>query len=377
MGWTTKTDAGRWKAAYRDPARKIRSKTFDRKVDAERWIRSMESSIDVGAYVDPAAGRMPLATFFERYLASAVHLRPKTRETYASIAKIHIVPQLGWRPIAQISRLDVETWLAGLIQAGASPARAAGAHRVLRLVLAAAERGDLIARNPARGVKPPKAQLREMRFLSPAEIDRVAEAVPEPYRALIYLLAYSGMRIGEAIALRIGNLDLLRGRVQIVEAASEISNGLVFGPTKTGHGRAVALPQLVRAELERHVVDHPPIAELVFTNSHGEPLRQTNFNRRVWTPAVLDAGLQEPLPRVHDLRHTAAALAVAAGAHPKEIQARLGHSSITVTLDRYGHVFPTLDERLADRLDELAAGTALEPNAALLPLISPNIGQGE
>lgn len=359
MGWITRAPSGRWKATYRDPDRHQRSRTFLRKADAERWLRAMEATIDRGTWVDPGLGRTTLEEFFfQHYLPSAVHLRPKTVETYRALATKHILPRLGARPLDRISRLDVETWLAQLLADGVGPARAAAAFRVLRLVLGAAERADFIPRNPARGVKAPRSPRREMRFLTPEEVDRIADAVPPRYRALVYLLAYCGLRIGEAIALRVENLDLLRRRVRVVEAASELADGLVFGPTKTGRNRSVSIPRFVAEELARHLEAFPPVDGRVFSNSAGQPIRQTTFNRSVWTPAVRRAGLEPPLPRVHDLRHTAAALAIAAGAHPKEIQARLGHSSITVTLDRYGHLLPGLDEALAGRLDDIGRDTS-------------------
>jgi integrase len=194
-----------------------------------------------------------------------------------------------------------------------------------------------------------------MRILDPEEIRAVAEAVPERYRALVLLLAYAGLRIGEATALRVQHLDLLRGRVEVVEAFSEVSAGLILGETKTGAQRSVTLPRLVRDALEKHLEKFPPGRnDLVFTTSTGEPIRRRNFRTRVWMPAIQSAQLDRPWPRVHDLRHTSVALAIKAGAHPKAIQARAGHSSIKVTLDTYGRMFPGQDEELADRLDALA-----------------------
>jgi integrase len=206
-----------------------------------------------------------------------------------------------------------------------------------------------------------------MRFLTPEEVDNVAETVEAKYRALVLLLAYCGLRIGEAIALRPGDVDLLGRRVTVVRAASETSQGLILGDTKTGKNRSMSVPTFLCEEIAAHLAEFPPVDGLLFTGLRGRPITQSNFIRQVWYPAVQRAGIRPPLPRVHDLRHTAVALAVASGAHPKEIQIRLGHSSITVTLDRYGHVFPTLDDRLAMRLDEIAR----DARAAELVRIEP------
>ncbi len=169
-----------------------------------------------------------------------------------------------------------------------------------------------------------------MRFLSAEELASVVDAAADRERALIMLLGLCGLRIGEAAALTVEDLDLLRGSVRISKAASEVRGEVIMGPTKTGAVRAVPLPAIVREELAAHVAASTPArGGLVFTGPEGGPLRRTNWRRRVWRPALGRAGIAEPLPRPHDLRHTAAALAIAAGAHPKGVQAMLGHSSIT------------------------------------------------
>jgi integrase-like protein len=128
-----------------------------------------------------------------------------------------------------------------------------------------------------------------------------------------------------------------------------VDGKLYFGPTKTYGSRSVALPSFLRDHLAEHLAHHVGngAEALVFTAPDGSPLRNSAFHKRFWTPAVQTAGLQALRP--HDLRHTAAALLIAQGAHPKAIQSHLGHSSITVTLGRYGHLFP-------DDMDRLAAG---------------------
>jgi integrase len=125
------------------------------------------------------------------------------------------------------------------------------------------------------------------------------------------------------------------------------------GPTKTGASRTVAIPATVAEDLARHF-ESVPDGRLVFPAPMGGYLARTRFRTRTWLPAVAAAGIDPP-PGFHDLRHTAAALAIAEGAHPKAIQARLGHACIRTTLDVYGGLFPTLDADLADRLDRLAA----------------------
>ena len=202
----------------RTRSRGVKGKTFARKRDAERFLIELESSKHHGTYLDPHLGKTTLNQWWDRYAANATHLKPTTRETYRFMASRYLLPHLGSKPLASISRLDVEGWVGRLKldRVGSPTIRAS--HQVLCRVLQTATEAGVIGRNPAVGVKVPKANRAEMRFLSPAEIRRIADAVQPRYRALIRTLAYTGLRIGEAAALRVDNLDLLRGRIHVVEA---------------------------------------------------------------------------------------------------------------------------------------------------------------
>jgi integrase len=142
--------------------------------------------------------------------------------------------------------------------------------------------------------------------------------------------------------------------VEVAESLSEVDGRLIFGPTKTHQARQTALPQALTDTLAAHIdkyVEEDREA-LVFTAPEGGPLRIPNFRRRVWWAALDETELSRAV-RIHDLRHTCASLLIAQGAHPKAIQQHLGHSSISVTFDRYGHLFPDDQDRLAAALDEV------------------------
>ncbi len=193
-----------------------------------------------------------------------------------------------------------------------------------------------------------------MSVLSASQVSQLASKVPERYQALILLLAYGGVRWGEAVALRRRRLDLLRGRVEVVEAISEVNGVLHFGPTKTHQARSVALPSFLRDLFATHVqrfVQEDPNA-FVFTTKNDTNLRIANFRQRVWWPA-LDAAALSRSVRIHDLRHSCASMLIARGANAKAIQQHLGHSSISVTFDVYGHLLPDEQERIAVTLDEI------------------------
>jgi integrase len=256
--------------------------------------------------------------------------------------------------VASIRPLDVQKWADGLRAAGYSSGTIHLAYRVFRAVLEAARKDGRIGTNPAQNLrlKVTDGDSQEMRILEPPEIQTLAEAVEsiEPrFRALIPLLAYTGLRIGEASALRTPNLNLAKREVVVTEGLSE---GQV-GPTRTGRGRVVSLPKLVVSELEHHLERFPPTeAGIVFSSPQGGYLNRHNFYNRVWYPSLKRAGLDGV--RVHDLRHTAVSLAIRAGASPREAMDFAGHSSIAVTMNVYGHLFPGQGLSLADRLDELA-----------------------
>jgi len=247
------------------------------------------------------------------------------------------------------------------VAAGLSPSRIRNAAQVLGQILDAAVAGGRLHRNPAQGLRRPRVVEREMTFLSAAELERLAFQVADPYGVLVRFLGWTGLRVGEAAALRVGRLDLLARRVEVVEAATEVNGRLVWGPTKTGERRTVPLPHFLADQLGAYLADRPHSpGDLVFTMPGGGPLRASKWGERYFRPAVRVASLPEDL-RVHDLRHTAASLAIRENSSVKIVQAMLGHRSATQTLDRYGHLYPSDLDALAERLDQAhAAAMATE-----------------
>ncbi|MGI9585167.1 MAG: tyrosine-type recombinase/integrase [Acidimicrobiia bacterium] len=162
--------------------------------------------------------------------------------------------------------------------------------------------------------------------------------------------------MGEAIALRRSSVNPLTSELRVTESATDVNGKLTFGTTKTGKARTVAIPDHVKHELEVHLRlnAEPQSNALVFTTPRGFPIRLSNFRRRIWAPAVVRADLPAAL-RIHDLRHTCASLLIDARASMKQTQEHLGHSSITETMDRYGHLFPEARQAVATALDDVIA----------------------
>lgn len=359
-----KLGAERWEGSYRDPQRRERIKTFRTRAEADRWLATVKTDLARGDYVDPRLARSRFSEWADEWLATTAHLKPKTRVGYASDLRVHVLPTFAGRAVGSIQQVDVRRFVADMVANGAAPGTVRNARKVLRLVLNTAEGSGAIRSNPCNGVRVPASPKVEMVFLSAEEIEALAAAIDPRYATLVRLAAYTGLRAGEICALRVGRLDLLRSRVLIAESVTEVEGyGLVFGEPKTNERRSVTLPAFLRDDLGAHLAGRTSEpADFVFPSATGGVLRHKMFYKRMFKPAVVNAGLP-PAMRFHDLRHTCASLCIALGAHPKAIQERLGHSSITVTLDRYGHLFPKLDEALTERLDTLRRNALDAPSS--------------
>jgi len=375
MAFIKKQPNGRWRARYRDPQGRARSRNFARKVDAEQFLTTVAHSKLVGAYVDPAGGRRTFEDWAKEWRTGIVDLRPSTLARDLGYLNRYIVPTFGPVRLGEIDHAQVRTWVAGLSARGLSPATVTLAAGILKKVMGTAVTAGLLASSPCVGVKVPRIEREEMRFLTPAEITTLADAIAPAFRALVLLGGYGGLRIGEMLGLRAKSVDLLRARVDVVEIMTEVSGHLYHGPPKTRAGRRVVpLPRVATDALTEHLRMRPASPEdLVFRAPEGGPVRLASWRRRVWAPACVSAGLGEQVKddetgkvsyvglRPHDLRHTAVGLWIAAGASPKEIATRAGHTSVSFTLDRYGHLLPGTEQRVNDALDVLAGGDTAAP----------------
>ena len=346
---------GRWEAPYRDPTGRERVKHHRTRADADRWLTTVKDQIHRGDYIDPRLGKQPFSSWAASWLSgTAAHVRPKTLTHYESILRVHVLPTFADQPVGAISPSDVRSFIAERAGGGAAPGTVRSARKVLRLVLATAQADGAIRTNPCDGSRVPASPKAEMVFLTAEQVETLASTIDQRYSTLVRLAAYTGLRAGEICALRVGRVDVGCGRVTVSESVTEVQGlGLHFSEPKTYERRSVTLPSFLADELAAHLDDRPHDADaLVFTSPEGSTLNHKNFYRRHFKPAIVAAGLPAET-RFHDLRHTCAALCISLGAHPKAIQERLGHSSITVTLDRYGHLVPKLDETLPARLDDL------------------------
>lgn len=343
-----------WQVRWYAPDGTRKSKIFKRKSDARRYGNNMESAKARGLYNDPSLGKIRYEKWARHWLDSKIRLKPKTRETYESLLRTHVVPEFGKTPLNKIDPMQVQEWVADLDEFGLSNARMRAAYQLLSASLKAAVESGYLGRTPCVGISIPRVLKREKLYLSESEVELLANAIRYPYSVLIYVLAYGGLRWAEAVGLRRRHCDVLRGRLTIEETLSEVGGALHRGATKTYETRTVALPRFVRDALAEYLNENVETTRdaLVFTSPDGNPLRSSNFRSRVWLPALKTLDGRVPLALTpHHLRHTCASLLIRSGAHAKAIQAHLGHSSITVTMDVYGHLFEDDMDELVSRLD--------------------------
>lgn len=349
------------------------------KHDAERILAEVLHQRDTGVDISP--GKLTLAEYLRRWLRdyAANNVSLSTLERYRGIIETHLVPALGGLRLRDLRPAHIQAAYGRALAAGGRADGGAGGlrprtvlkhHRLLHEALGHAVRWQLIARNPVEAVTPPRPERSEMRVLDTDDTRRLLEeAATTPYHALIYVAVATGARTGELLALRWQDVELDRATIHITRSARRFPRrGVVYTDTKSHRSRRpVALsPDTVatlqrhrRAQAEERLALGPAYSDegLVFAGPTGKPLDDRNL-RRAFDRMVARAGL--PRLRLHDLRHTAATLMLRAGVHPKVVSERLGHATVSLTLDTYSHVLPDLQRDAAEVMDSVlgAAGAA-------------------
>jgi integrase len=265
-----------------------------------------------------------------------------------------VLPAFGHRPVAEVAPTEVRAWIAALEDAGLAPTTIRKCYQLLARVFDDAVEDGRVAISPCRRIPLPKDERPEPQLLTPEQVDSLAEALPARYRALVVTAAYTGLRWGELAGVKVGRIDFLQRKIDVAEILTEVDGELTFGPPKTAKSRArVSFPPFLAEVLAAHVAAFPDpdgMRRLVFTSERGEPLRRSNFRRRIWLPALEAAGIP-PSTHFHATRHATASWLIDAGANPLEVAERLRHTRVSTTLGTYGHLFPGTDEKLDDILE--------------------------
>ena len=369
----------RWQGRFVDADGHEHMKTFALKDAAQQWVDQNTADLVTGKFVRKAAGERTVGEIAEQWIAAKAARKPKTVAGYRSLLDTCVLPTWRDTPLAGVDYAGVRSWVLAM-QAGEhkvpegarrralSASRVIQAHQVLRQVLGDAVRLQLLPANPADGVELPRKAEAPKRFLDHAQVEALADAMPSAAdRAMVYVLAYAGLRYGEAVALRRVDVNLDDGRLDVARSVTWVrEQGAVEGTTKGHEARSVPVPAFLVEMLREHLGTLPKATgTLVFGGRDGW-MTPGEFRWR-FDPAATKAGVEGLTP--HELRHTAASLAIRSGANVKVVQRMLGHKSATLTLDRYGHLF-------SDELDALATALNDARTAALKPAEStPDIGQ--
>ncbi|MHA7287125.1 tyrosine-type recombinase/integrase [Arthrobacter sp. MDT3-44] len=354
------TSAGkRYRVRYRKPDRTQTDKRgFKTKRDAELFLASVEVSKARGEYIDATAARVTVGSLAEAWLSRQSHLKPSSYRPVATAWRVHVEPVWGGTAVSEVRKTAVQQWVSDLSRGDSSanppkPPKSATvvmrAYGVLASILDDCVDDRRLLLNPARGVTLPRKNKKPHIYLSHDQVHALAGE--SKYPTLILVLAYCGLRWGEAVALRVKDLDMLKRRILVSENAVEVAGRIEVGTPKNHKRRSVPFPRFLAERLAAQC-EGKSRDELVFPGENGDYLRSTRVqeDRGGWfSGAVKRSGIPRITP--HDLRHSAASFAVASGANVKTIQRMLGHSSAAMTLDVYADLFDGDLDEVSDALD--------------------------
>ena len=322
----------------------------------------MRGDLVRGEWLDPDAGKVAFKSWADRWLDTVrPTLKPSTVSSYESLLR-RVNERFGTTLLTAIRPSDIQEWLGQLTADGLGASRVRKLAIVVKMVMDAAVRDNLIRANPVTGVKPPRIERHEAAYFEPAVVEKIADRMPtDEYALLVRVLGVGGLRFGEAAALTREHVDVVRKRLLVRESLTEVAGKLVRTPTKTYQHRQVPLPPSLARALTAHLDAHvePGLRAPVFHAPEGGELRYRAFHGRVWTPTL--KALKLPHVGLHVLRHSSAARMIQADASPKVVQTVLGHRSAAFTLTVYGHLFDTDLDDLAARLELPADSSRTEP----------------
>jgi len=375
---------------YRHGGRQT-SLTYTDEKAAARAAAAINAGLSPDELISPTpdASTLSVAEVVDRHVAQLTGVTDRTRHDYRIQARRHITPTLGGLPVASITRDHIATWVNALARK-VSTKTLANLHGLLSAAMATAVESGWRTDNPCRGMRLPRSDDHEradMLIFTPEQYRRLHAALPAHWRPFVAFLVASGARFSEATALAVGQVEPDGSQVRIIRAHKrQPDSTFEVGPTKTRRSRRTVVMPDDYAPILADLVNSRRGDELVFTSPTGQQVRHSNFRNRVWVPAITaitvcpthlaehrvsrTPGLPEPCgcagymtrrARIHDLRHTSASWMINIGVSLPVIQRRLGHESITTTVDTYGHLLPDVQKTAAQAITTM---WAIEPSPA-------------
>lgn len=339
------------------------------KKDAETFLTEKLRELDTGLLIDTK--KMTLEEYLDYWIVEACENRLKTTtlEGYKHNIEKHIKPILGHILLDKLTPLHLQQLYKDRLEhgkltgeGGLSNKSVLAIHRILHRALEQAVKWQLIIRNVADCVEPPKPQKYQAKFLDEKQVIKLQEISKDTYLYIPILIAiYTGMRRGEILGLMWQDIDLDKGMVKIAHSLNSTKNGLELSTPKTNKSiRNIAIPKIVVKELKRHKIVQKQ-NKLKYGNSYQDSdMVCTLENGKMINPKNLSRDFHRmlennnlPVVRFHDLRHSHASLLVKLGVQPKVISERLGHSNISITMDLYSHVYSETDKKVANMFEKL------------------------
>lgn len=324
--------------------------------EARDKLRDLQANVRHGTFCD--AQPQTLAQYMQFYLDTSAKqsVKPTTFIAYESNVRCHILPRLGGVQLSKLAPRHFQALYAAMAEDGVSPRVRQLAHAILHKALDEAVCLELIPRSPMDKVKRPKVPHKTFRVLAPHEAEQFLVAAKGDRLYCLYLLAIAtSLRQGEMLGLQWEDIDLKTGHIAVRHTLRDLKGKLELGEPKTEKGRRrIKLPDIAWKALKDHkerMFAEGHAKTWVFCDTNGGALRHNNLTRRSFKPLLKQAGL--PDVRFHDLRHTAATLFMSKGINPKVVQEILGHSQISVTMDTYSHVLPTMQDEAAKAMDAI------------------------
>ncbi|MDI9917852.1 site-specific integrase [Rhodococcus sp. IEGM 1379] len=334
----------RWRARYVDDDSHERTQRFDRKVDAQNWLNNIVTSQVTGTYIDPARGQITFRSFYAEWAPRQVWVHNTRRE----MDRIDRTVPFGDVAMSDLRASHFETWVKKMQDQPLAPTTIKSRMMNVRAILKAAIRDKALASDPSQGVKLPRTRRAEAAMVIPTseQVGQLVTSAEDRFTLFVALCAFAGLRSGEASALQVGDFDFLRRDIEVQRQSQRIRSGVVeIRPPKYGSERTISAPKELIEMAAEHIRLFVPGGDprrWMFPGLKDNPM-ETNMVGTRWRKAKKAAEITDL--KMHSLRHYFASGLIAAGCDVVTVQRALGHSSASVTLDTYSHLWPKAEDR--------------------------------
>jgi integrase len=348
------TVSTRWQASWKKPDGKRGFKDFPTRAQAIAFETKMKADIIRGDYANPISGKTKLEVVYLSLQKTFDSKKPKTKEDYESLWKNMVQPTWGHRSLNSITKAEFRMWISeskSLTGKKVSSSRIRKAAILFNLILEHAIELDLISKNPIGKIKgslPKITQAKKRKSLELHQLLKLSEACGE-YRLLVLVAGFLGLRWAELIALTPEDFDFKSDVIHVNKSLSDVNGKLILVGTKSGNSRELPLPDFLKNDLKL-LVFSTPSGKSVFRTTRGENLRKSNFSKRIFKPALKQAGLSDIT--FHELRHTAISLQISGGADVVSVSKIAGHSSPSTTLRIYAHELDGSKEKIKTTIEK-------------------------